>query len=95
MSGIQDHVSDQPLQMIIVMKTLIDWWSHMATFHEVTQNNTGMFAKESLQQTFEILNNNLDAKLDKAYSNDDSETIKNAGQTEEWNKLQSYDGNKQ
>ena len=34
---------------------------------KVTHNNTGMYTKGSSQQTFEIPNNNLDVKFEKAY----------------------------
>ena len=34
---------------------------------KVTQNNIGMYTKGSSQQTFEIPNNNLEVKFEKAY----------------------------
>ena len=43
---------------------------------KVTQNNTGMYIKESSQQTFEIPNNNLDVKFEKAYQNHNNEILR-------------------
>ena len=40
---------------------------------KVTQNNTGMYTQGSSQQTFEISNNNLDVKFEKAYQNHNNE----------------------
>ena len=35
---------------------------------KVTQNNTGMYTKESSQQTFRIPNNNLDARFEQHHN---------------------------
>ena len=35
----------------------------------VIQNNTGLYTKESLQQTFRIPNNNLDVRIEWKYLN--------------------------
>ena len=45
-----------------------------------------MYTKESPQRTFEMPNNNLDAKLVRAYQNDDNEILRN--QKEEQDKSQ-------
>ena len=43
---------------------------------KVTQNNTAMYTQESSQQTFEIPNNNLDVKFEKAYQNHNNEILR-------------------
>ena len=43
---------------------------------KVTQNNTGLYTKESSQQTFEKPNNNLDVKFEKAYQNHNNEILR-------------------
>ena len=45
--------------------------------------SSGMYIKETSQQTFEILNNNLDVRFDKAYQNQDCKTIKYYKQIEQ------------
>ena len=56
-----------------VVDNLWDSWSTsrvigpVTEITKVTQNNTGMYTQGSSQQTFEILNNNLDVKFEKAY----------------------------
>ena len=39
----------------------------------VTQNNTGMYTKESSRQTFKKTNNNLDGRFEWAYQNHNDE----------------------
>ena len=42
---------------------------------KVTQNNTGMYNKESPQQTLKIPNNNFDVRFEKAYQNNNNEIL--------------------
>ena len=41
----------------------------------VTQNNTGMYAKKSSQETFKIPNNNFDVRFEKSYRNYNNEIL--------------------
>ena len=62
-----------------VVDNLEDSWSTsrvigpVTEITKVTQKNTGMYTKGSSQQTFEIPNNNLDVKFEKAYPNHNNE----------------------
>ena len=47
----------------------------IAEVTKVTQNNTDMYTQGSSQQTFEIPNNNLDVKFQKAYQNHNNEIL--------------------
>ena len=47
-------------------------WSNIT---KITQNNTGMYTKESSQQTFKISNNNLDVRFEKAHQNHNNEIL--------------------
>ena len=42
---------------------------------KVTQNNTGLFTKDSSQQTFKVPNNNLDIRFERAYQNHNNEIL--------------------
>ena len=42
---------------------------------KVTQNNTGIYTKESSQQTFEIPKNNLNVRFEWAYQNHNNEIL--------------------
>ena len=48
---------------------------------KVTQNNTGMYTKGSSQKTFEIPNNNLDVKFEKAHQNHNNEILQTRKRT--------------
>ena len=58
-----------------VVDNLRDSWSTsriispVTEITKVTQNNTGMYTKETSQQTFKIPNNNFDVRFEKAYRN--------------------------
>ena len=65
-----------------VVDNLGDSWSTsrvigpVTEITKVTQNNTGMYTQGSSQQTFEIPNDNLDVKLEKAYQNHNNEILR-------------------
>ena len=44
--------------------------------NDKSQNSTGLHIKESSQQTFEILSNNVDVRFLRAYQKCDCQTIK-------------------
>ena len=56
----------------------------MSAITNVTQNNTGMYTKESSQQTFKIPNNNFDVRFEKAYQNHNNELLPNEISQGEW-----------
>ena len=64
-----------------VVDNLGDSWSTSRVIGPVTeitnviQNNTGMYTKESSQQTFRIPNNNLDIRFEQAYQNHNNEIV--------------------
>ena len=64
-----------------VVDNLGDSWSTsrvigpVTEITNVTQNNTGMYTKESSHRTFRIPNNNLDVRFEWAYQNHNNEIV--------------------
>ena len=49
--------------------------SPMTEITKVSHNNTGMYTKDSSQQTFKISHNNFDVRFERAYQNHNNEIV--------------------
>ena len=71
----------QNIIMPLVVDNLGDSWSTsrvicpVTEITNVTQNNTDMYTKENLQQSFKIPNNNLDGRFEWAKQNHNNEIV--------------------